>query len=160
MKCFRLAIPAVILCLWLTRTGFAQGVTGSATLDIDATSGVVIATCETDLDVSAQAFYVAEVECTVEDASGKKIISERFFDKNGAKGYAQGVLTFMGVPGTTYTVTAGHDVEVVLDRYIESSPGQTTPYDPLRFDELDKLHQTYENMYEWFGSGIGPQAQK
>jgi len=59
----------------------------------------------------------------------------------------------MGVPGTTYTVTACHDLEVVLDRYIESSPGQTTPYDPLRFDELDKLHETYENMFEWLGTG-------
>jgi hypothetical protein len=160
VKCFRLAIFAAILSLWLTRTGFGQGVTGSATLDIDADLGVVIATCETDLDVSAQAFYVAEVECTVEDASGKKIISERFFDKNGAKGYAQGVLTFMGVPGTTYTVTASHDVEVVLDRYIESSPGQTSLYDPLKFGDLDKLHQTYENMYEWFGTGLGTQGRK
>jgi len=158
VKRLALAICTLSICLSLPQTGFAQGVTGSATLDIDGVSGIVTATCETDLDVSAQAYYVAEVECKVEDAAGKKIISERFFDKNGARGYAQGVLTFKGVPGTTYTVTASHDMEVVLD--VESSPGQSTAYDPLKFGDLDKLHQIFENIYEWFGPGIGPQRQK
>jgi hypothetical protein len=163
VKCVRLAIFAAFVCLWLTRTGSAQGGTGSTTLDIDAISGVVTATCETDLDVDAQAYYEAEVECKLKDSNGKELSAGRYLDKGGAQGYAQVVLTIDGVPGTTYTADGSHLLEIIFIRSTEPSLGQPsryTDYDPFSFGELDKLHETYRNMYEWFGTGLGTQGQK
>jgi hypothetical protein len=147
----------------LTRPGFAQGATGSAAVDIDPISGVVTATCETDLDVDAQAFYEAEVECKLKDSNGKELSSGQYFDEGGVQGYAQVVLTIDGVPGTTYTADAIHSLGVILTHTTEPSLGQPTRftnYDPFSFGDLDRLHETYQNMYEWFGTGIGSKTQK
>jgi hypothetical protein len=153
----RLTLAICIVSISMAQAGFSQGTAGSATLDINPVSGMVIATCETDLDVSVQAFYIARVECKVKDNTGKEIIAGQSIDENGAKGYAQVVLTFAGIPGTTYTVTGSHSIDEALGRYTESSPGQSTPYDPFNFGDLEKIHLTYKNMFEWFGAGIGSQ---
>ena len=138
-------------------TGFAQA-TGSTTLDIDGVSGMVVATCETDLDAPAQAFYHAVVECKVKDGNVKEIASGQFTDKNGTQGYAQVVLSFMGAPGTNYTATASHYVEVILTTRTESLPellAKPIDYDPFSFGDFGKLNETYHGMFEWFGTGTG-----
>jgi hypothetical protein len=152
-------IFAVLLCICLGRKGSAQGVTGSALLDIDPVSGMVIATCETDLDITVQAFYKATVECTLKDDAGNTLATGRFTDKNGTQGYAQGVLSIPGVPGKTYTVHAVHFTDVELERSEDPFSGQSGWYDPFNFGDLEKLHDSYRNMYEWFGPGTGQSAQ-
>jgi hypothetical protein len=157
MRSFGVLLFASVVSLSSALTSMAQA-TGNAALDIDLTSGMVVATCETDLDASVQAFYRAEVKCKVTDASGKEITSSQQVDENGTQGYALVVLTLMGVPGTTYTVTASHEVEAVLQTHPEAVfelLGKTIDFDPFNFGSFDKLHQTYQGMYEWFGSGIG-----
>lgn len=155
---FRLgSIFVASVCLGPSLIGLAQS-TGSTILDINAVSGMVVATCETDLDAPAQAFYHAIVECKVKDSNGKEIISGQSTDKNGTQGYAQVVLTFMGIPGTTYTATASHALEVILQTRTESFSelsAKPIDYDPFSFGNLEKLHETYQGMYEWFGTGIG-----
>jgi hypothetical protein len=53
-------------------------------------------------------------------------------------------------------------VEVALASPSPSSlehPSRLTDYDPFSFGDIDKLHQTYQNMFEWFGSppqSLGP----
>jgi hypothetical protein len=153
---FRLVfILVAAACLGPSFTGFAQA-TGSTTLDIDGVSGMVVATCETDLDATAQAYYHAVVECKVKDGDGKEIVSGQFTDKNGTQGYAQVVLTFMGAPGTNYTATASHYLEVILQTRAESLPEllvKPIDYDPFSFGDLGKLNETYQGMFEWFGAG-------
>ncbi|WP_353073500.1 hypothetical protein [Tunturiibacter gelidiferens] len=152
-------IFAVLLCICLGRKGSAQGVTGSTSIDFDEVSGMLIATCETDLDATTQVFYKATVECTVKDDDGNIVATGRFLDKKGTQGYAQVVLSFPGVPGTNYIASADHSLEVELERSVDPFSGQSDWYDPFNFGDLEKLHDSYRNMYEWFGPGTGQTGQ-
>jgi hypothetical protein len=48
-------------------------VTGSTSVSVDNATNLVTATCETDLDADAQAYYEAVVHCTVSDGYGNQV---------------------------------------------------------------------------------------
>ncbi len=153
---------ACLVCLNLGRLGIAQSAVGSAVVDIDPTSGLVVATCETDLDAETEAFYRARVECKIRDADGKELAKGESFDESGKQGYAQVVLIVKGVPGTTYTASGSHLADVIFD-YAKPSlmgvPGERVNYDPFGFSRLNDLHERYSNLFEWTGQSRGPQVQ-
>ncbi len=162
MTSFRVVVFACLACLCLGRTGFAQSVIGSTTLDLDQSSGMVTATCETDIDADVQAFYEAEVECKVKDSNGKEVATGLYLDKNGVQGYAQVVLTFKGVPGTTYKATGGHMIETIFSSGEPSlgQPSERLYYDPFDFSRLDADHERYAILYEWVGHGLDLQRPR
>ena len=55
MKSFRLAIVIAVAISCLCRVSAAQNVYGTTTIDIDPNSGIVTATCETNLDGALEA---------------------------------------------------------------------------------------------------------
>ena len=69
--CYRFL--GVILFLSLAGTAQAQVVTGSTSVSVDNATNLVTATCETDLDADAQAYYEAVVHCTVSDGYGNQV---------------------------------------------------------------------------------------
>jgi len=160
---FRVTALLCLVCLGFSRIGAAQGSVGSTTLDIDPVSGFVVATCETDLDAEAEAFYRAGVECKIRDAAGKELAKEEHYDENSLGGYIQVVLIAKGVPGTTYTATASPLLQVIFD-YAKPSvmgvPGERLYYDPYDFSSLENLHEKYSNLFEWTDRSRGPQVQK
>jgi hypothetical protein len=158
-----MTISACVLCLILCRVGAAQSFVGSTTLDIDPASGVVVATCETDLDADTQAFYRAGVECKIEDDAGKQLATGEYIDKDGAEGFARLVLVIKGVPGMTYTAKGSHLLEDIFeyaDPLVAGSPGERQYFDPFDFSRLERLHETYSTLFEWMGQARDTQRQK
>lgn len=135
----------------------AQSISGYTTLDIDPASGIVTATCETDLDPYTDGYYEASTRCTVKDASGAVIASDQNTDIDGDFGYAQVILTFTGTPGTTYTATGTHYGVVSIPYDLaDTRPGQNFyQYDDYyNFSLLNSNPpQIYTGSYSWYGAG-------
>ncbi len=113
----------------------AQVVTGTSTVDTDTVSGQVTATCETNLDLRAQAFYLARVLCTLYDSSGPLIYDEAAMD-DGSQGYAEVTFSVAGIPGTTYTARGEHSAFAIEEvdteeptREPKLMTGYVDPYD-------------------------------
>jgi hypothetical protein len=152
----RMLTLAGFIFLCFSQAGVAQNVTGSTTLNIDQSSGVVTATCESDLDSSVQAYYWALVNCFVRDSNGNQIASGSAEDQYGFQGYAQVVLTFNGVPGMTYTAIGTHGGVAQLGDYAEPPPPAHAYYeyiDEYNFTHFAEAPQTYIDSYEWYGPG-------
>lgn len=149
--------PILACLLLLNSVAFAQNITGSTQLDIDQVSGSATATCETDLDYDTQAYYAAEVNCSVMDSNGNRVAYGSYYDMSGQQGYAQVVLTFTTIPGTTYTATGSHYGEMLLGDYTEPQPQQPPYfafYDYYNFSSFEGgVPQTYEGSYDWYGPG-------
>jgi hypothetical protein len=158
-----MAVLACFVCLCLSGVGFAQNIYGTTTLDIDPSSGGAIATCETDLDGETQSYYEAIVHCSVVDSQSNLIASGAYTDTNSAQGYAQVVLRFTAVPGTTYTATGTHSAVIYLGDYAIPEPNQPAQYeyeDVYNFTSLDGSQQTYTNNYDWMGPGPEVQTRR
>jgi len=136
IRSLRIPIAAGLVLLCLSPFGSAQATGGSSTMDIDEISGIGTATCETDLDAVAQNYYQAEVHCTVTDFNGTQVAHGEKIDDDFGKGFAQVVLIFPCIPGTTYQVTANHLLVVLLDEFGQPGPGELqgfVPYDLFNF---------------------------
>jgi hypothetical protein len=131
MKSLRVAIFVCMVCLCFGHVSLAQAVFGSTSIDIDPDTGNVTATCETDTDADAEAYYSAEVHCVVEDSNNNTIASGTATDDTG-QGYAQVVLTFAGVPGTTYIATGMHEVKITYTVEVDDPPQPIV----LRYDDM------------------------
>lgn len=107
MRTFISIVGASYLLL-LASAGRAQTVTGTTTVDLDPQTGMITATCETDLDADAQAYYGAQVTCALKDGDDTVLAVGNYADHQGALGYAQVVLTYQGVPGNIYFATGTH----------------------------------------------------
>jgi hypothetical protein len=143
-------------CLCCGRAGLAQAVYGSTNLDIDADSGTVTATCETDADNFVAEYYKVDVSCVVED-SNNNIVAFGGGEDDSGQGYVQAVVTFTGVPGETYTAMSAHSVFAIFTVTVEQDPPQ-----PIRLHYYDDLYdfsfysenpQTYDNYFEWDSPG-------
>jgi hypothetical protein len=129
----------------------AQTVYGSTSLDIDPDTGVVTATCETDVDNLAAEYYNADVTCVVED-SNNNVVASGGGEDDSAQGYVQVVLTFTGVPGETYTAMSAHVLfEIYTVEYYEDPP------QPIRLHYYDDMYdfsfysdnpQTYDGVFD------------
>ncbi len=151
MKSLRIAIVACCAFLSFGPNSLAQNITGSPSLDIDQDLGMGTATCETDLDYDAQAYYAALVNCSVKDSDGNYVASGSYFDQDGSQGYAQVVLTFSGTPGVTYTATGAHDGEMYLGDYVGTGTRAITGflyYDYYNFGSFEGSPHDYELMYD------------
>jgi hypothetical protein len=135
----------------------AQTVYGSTHLDIDADTGSVTATCETDLDTLTEEYYKAGIECTVKDHNGKVIASEEGWDA-GARGFVQVVLTFTGVPGETYKAVGGHLLNELytVECNDEPPPPFGVPYyeDVYDFNLFADVN-TFNKSFEFVSPRIG-----
>ncbi|MEI9977951.1 MAG: hypothetical protein WDN23_02960 [Edaphobacter sp.] len=151
-----MAIIASLALFGLSGTALAQTVSGSTTIDIDGSTGIVTVTCETDLDDDAQGYYYALVDCVVRDSNGNQIASGASEDQYGVQGYAQVVLTFNGTPGTTYTAIGTHGGVATLSDYAELPPPQHSYYeydDEFNFESFAENPQTYIDDWNWIGPG-------
>lgn len=152
-----------LVSCWTASSAYGQAITGYTTMDVDATSNVVTATCETDLDAYTEGDYEAIVRCSVVDANGNQIASGQYIDQNSNQGYAQVVLTFAGTPGTTYTATGSHSAELVVPVDLPD-PGPHSsyyddPYDYNSFSEGPPTPPTYSS-YTWYGPGPDTQVPR
>jgi len=158
MKSFRLAIVLSAVMSCLCQVSAAQNIIGSTTLDIDPNSGNVTATCETDLDATLQGTYQALVSCSVMDTDGNVVASGTAGDPDGEQGYAQAVLTFLGIPGTTYTARGHHGAIAI---FIDDNPDDYTKnvydynyyYDPYNFSSFEGAPIEYPVYNDWYGPG-------
>jgi len=120
-----------VACLFYGRSALAQNIVGSTLVNIDQNSGAGTATCETDLDAEAQAYYEAIVNCSVVDPNGNAVAVGQYVDHNNQQGFPQVVLTFTGVTGTTYTATGVHGGRCTLGitryRRLGNPPSSPTP---------------------------------
>jgi hypothetical protein len=100
-------------CLFADMADAAASISGSTTVAVDAVTGIVTATCETDLSLQARIYYLGAVSCDIYDGAGNW--------ENG--GYQQGaphaasvrvIVTFVGVPGTAYRAEGSHSASVTL----------------------------------------------
>ena len=154
MKAFRVTIFVCLVCLYLVRVGSAQDIVGSTTVDIDPDSGTVTATCETDVDGDVETYYISKVACTVHDQNGN-VITSGTGTGSPTQGPALVVLTFTGVPGTTYTATGAHSVMSVIVEHIviQHQPTQTGYDDEFNFSSFSEDPQTYDDNFDWEGPG-------
>lgn len=138
----------------------AQNITGSTTVDV--TGGVVTATCETDLDLDAQAYYEAIVGCSVTDGYGNLVASAHYIDQNGIQGYAQAIVTFVGVPGTAYIATGAHEAETTIRDYALPPPPAPPSYSYLDYYNYgyyqESPYQVYPSLFNFYGPG--PEMQR
>jgi len=99
----------------------------------------------------------------VVDSNGATVSAGQYFDRNGDQGYAQVVLTFNTVPGTTYTATGVHRGEMYYGDYSEPPPG-TPPsffyYDYYNFGSFEGSPHDYQLYFDWFGPGPEMQRRK
>lgn len=154
MKSLRVAIFVCLVCLCFSPVGSAQDIVGSTTVDIDPDSGTVTATCETDVDGEVEAYYTSSVNCIVHDQDGN-FITQGADTGSPTHGPALVVLTFAGVPGTTYTATGSHAVMTVVVDTIDF-PHQPNPveyYDEFNFESFSENPQTYDDDFDWEGPG-------
>lgn len=136
-----------------------QGITGSATIGADPNTDIVSATCETDTDGDTLGVYKAVVRCSVLDSNGNSLAYGGATDTSGFNGYAQVILTFTGVPGTTYTVIGTYlAMPIIRQRlmYFDSQPYYNY-YDDLYYLEGFMIDgsATYQDVpsYYWYGPG-------
>jgi hypothetical protein len=157
VKNLRMVLFACFICLCCVRASMAQALYGSTSIDIDPDTGAVTATCETDTDSYTDAYYSAEVYCVVEDSNNNAIASGLSTDTAG-QGYAQVVLTFTGVPGTTYIATGTHEVKITYRVEVDDPPQPIfLGYDDVyNFGFFSENPQTYDDFYEW--DGLGPET--
>lgn len=86
MKIFGALTLALVSCSPL----LAQDISGSTTIQIDPTTNIVTASCETDLNGGADTgYYAARVSCVVRDASGNLLASGVYNDDGDILGYAE-----------------------------------------------------------------------
>jgi hypothetical protein len=157
MKSFRLAIVIAVVVSCFCRVSAAQNVYGSTTIDIDPSSGIVTATCETDLDGALDGNYYSQVTCSVTDQNGTVVASGSAADVDGDIGYAQAVLTFSGTPGSTYTATGFHHAYAVL---VTLQFLKTVYEDPYNFSSFESGGiQEYPDYYDWYGPGPEEQTK-
>ncbi len=149
-----LFVAAASTCL--TCGCLAQDISGSTNLSINQSTGAGAATCETDLDYDAQAYYEALVNCVVKDPNGNTVAAGSHLDTNGQQGYAQVVLTFTASAAGTYTATGTHRGEMYLGDYSDPPPGQPSYYeyyDYYNFSYFEGSPQFYETSFDWLGPG-------
>ena len=134
----------------------AQEVTGSSSISVDASTNLVTATCETDLDGTAQDYYEAVVHCDVFDGYGNAVAQGYNHDNYGNLGYAIAVVTFTGTPGTTYIAQATHSAIATLGDYAIPPPGKPAPFeflDEYYFGFYESQQYTYPDSHPWYGPG-------
>jgi hypothetical protein len=159
---------ALFVCLIFGRSPVSQAqiTYGSTNLDIDLDSGVVMATCETDVDNFTAEYYKTGVSCTIKDSNNKIIASEERTD-DSAQGYVQVVLIVPGVPGETYTAMSSHLLDERYTVECANDPSQPlgVPYydDVYDFSLLEGAAKTYNGFFELvsphpgnIGPGSGP----
>lgn len=131
MKIIAALTLAVLSCFPL----LAQGsISGSTTIQIDPSTNIVTAACETILNGEADTgYYAARVTCVVVDSSGNTLASGAYSDDGDVNGYADVTLTFTGVPGATYTATGGHTAGLTVPFDTPIGQPQGLNFDPLNF---------------------------
>src|SRR5205823_6909415 len=146
-----------LVAITLTPYLSAQDLVGSTTLDIDPSTNIVTATCETDM---YDGDYEASVQCWVVDGAENIVASQGYVD-HGGQGYAQVVLTFQGQLGTNYIATASH-VAIFNIVDLPSGPGQPTYYeDYYNYSYFEQGGaQTYPDYFDWYGPGPVVQVRK
>ncbi len=112
---------------------FGQGVTTSSDVQIDASSGMVTGTCETDLNDDSDSYYLAKVNCVLTDGSGNSLASGNQVSSTGA---AIVVLQVQGMPGTTYIVNGFHS-SLIQYKYDDVDPDERQPTYPTYIDEFN-----------------------
>lgn len=119
----------------LAGTGQAQYIIGTTAIDIDLATNIVTATCETSNDAETFGVYAVSVNCSVVDGSGNFVKNGSASDPKGWSGYAESVLTFNGIPGTTYIATGTYFMEPIikLRYYYVDGVELDTAYDDLYF---------------------------
>jgi hypothetical protein len=157
MKSFRLAIVIAVVIFGLCRVSAAQNVYGSTTINIDPSSGMVTATCETNFDGALDGNYQAQVVCTVTDQNGTVVAHADNADMDGV-GSTEVMLTFSGTPGYTYTATSIHHAIAVL---VEQVYLKTVYEDPFNLSNAyqSEASENYPNYNDWFGPGPEQQAK-
>jgi len=143
---------AVLSCFPL----LAQGsISGSTTIQIDPSTNIVTAACETILNGEADTgYYAARVTCVVVDSSGNTLPSGAYSDDGDVNGYADVILTFTGVPGATYTATGGHTAGLTVPFDAPIGQPQGLNFDPLNFyNYVESPTQTFQDGYDWLGPG-------
>jgi hypothetical protein len=138
---------------WLT--GQLGQETGTTNVDVDTTTGMVTATCETDLDLNAWGYYMASVGCVVTDGGGNTIVSGGNTDIDGELGYAQIVVSFQGIPGTAYLATGSHNAGPIVGTIIyDRGMPQQRYWDEYNFEYFVQNSQPdLWSPYSWFGPG-------
>ena len=144
MSAFR-KICAVIFFIVAASTLKGQSVSGSTTVDIDPDTGMVTATCETDVDWASQGYYQPIVSCLLQDGDGNYITSGQEQDFNGTVS-AVVVLQVQGVAGTTYVATGDHMAMFTL-------PTDSPEDDPCGFCQIDE-YNFQEISNEFFNGGV------
>ncbi len=120
-------------------------------------SGIVTATCETDLDGALDGNYQAWVTCTVTDQTGTQIAFGGASDMD-ENGYAQVVLTFSGVPGSTYTATGINRAIAVLEVEQFNKTLYEDPYNMSNsFEEGPAA--PFPDYFDWYGPGPEQQTK-
>ncbi len=152
----RSALVAFLFCVGTPSAILAQELSGNSSVDVDPDSGVVTATCETDLDAEAEGYYNAQVVCSLKDQTGTVVASGQSGDLGG---YAEVTLIISGVPGNTYTVTGQHSAQMLLQYVDPDEPVPEPPhYMSYSWDDWLQLSifgggDDFFNNYSWFGPG-------
>jgi hypothetical protein len=160
MKDLRKIIVTLALVCFTWSLAAGQSITGTTYIDFDPNAGNVTATCETDLDSEVQGFYKAVVHCTVTDGAGAVVASGSKTDTN--LGFAQAVVTFAGVAGTTYTATGQNLAVITQGDYAIPPPHQPSPWfwdDYYNFYAFQNEGVNYPDEHTWIGPGP-PQLRK
>lgn len=145
------------LAVAFTRALPAQGLAGSTTIDVDPSTNIVTATCDTDID---DGDYEAEVQCMITDGANNVIAQQGDVDHSG-EGYAQVVLTVQGQPGTNYIATSSHEAVYNIVDPPEGPHGIIYFEDPYNFQYFEgEGIQTYPGYYEWYGPGPEIQTRR
>lgn len=132
---------------------------GHTYISYDPSSKIVTATCRTDLDMYAQAWYQAVVLCTVSDSAGTVLVSKQATDTTGELGYATVTVTVTGTSGVTYKAVGKHSVLVTVETDIVAPPSRTfNDYYYYQYFTADGESQIYSpGANTWYGPG--PQRQ-
>jgi hypothetical protein len=150
-----------------------QEITGTTTEDIDPSTNVVTVVCETDLDMDSEAYYEAQVGCTLVDGNGTLLASGNSVDDSD-EGFAQVVLTYQGTPGTIYNATGTHSGVIIFatDNVDEGweGGGENQGFEGAGFDDvynfaaitefIDMGYGTMPFDFSYFGPGPDTETKK
>lgn len=143
-------------------SGYAQSISGSTTITVDATTLMVTATCETDLDGYSWGVYNPSVACTLKDGAGTTLAMDSHLDVEDESS-AQVILEFQGTAGTAYVATGKHYAWMAIQAYDPDLEGTGPPsaflyhWDAYNFSSYIENGPPdpypYFNNFYWFGPG-------
>jgi hypothetical protein len=147
-----------LLILWAAvcwPAAASNSAVGHTYISYDPSSKLVTATCRTDLDMYAQAWYRAVVVCTISNPAGTVLALKRVTDTTGDLGYATATVTITGTPGVTYKAVGNHSVLVTEETDTVSPPSRLfNDYYYYQYFTADGESQIYSpDVNTWYGPG-------